>query len=312
MILSQKRVTVGSSVFRISCAPCSLPLVPTRDSTPESTQQSVWNPSTSRTRRGWSRWRNRTSGETNMGSPQSIQERVKEVNTRTQTTPISYQHTGVVGVAHNELVTLLDKIWDRTARFPLESKCRTCGKCFAWHGSIPSLVTILQNLFPLTTKTLRQSVCPQLAQRSLTNSTPWTCTSTSTLGPPPWVVETDRTFSKQLSVGQVTHSIHDALLLEVDGNDGSPERWALGAYDNITVGLGLVSVMNKSNFAFFGQTRQHVLCDHSNRVSTCLGFIGKQGSTKWILKWTNLVPPTPSKKNVSPTPHKSNLGLTNH
>ncbi len=93
---------------------------------------------------------------TNITPEQSIQESVKEVNTRTQETPISYQSVRVVKVVTTSLCRSLTRSWTRTVRFPLESKCETCGERFVWHGSTPSLVTILQNLFPPKTKTLRQ------------------------------------------------------------------------------------------------------------------------------------------------------------
>jgi hypothetical protein len=59
-----------------------------------------------------------------------------------------------------------------------------------WHVSTSPLVTILQNPCPLKTKPPRQGVwiCwTTLAQTSFINSTPWSCTFTSTLGPPAWV-----------------------------------------------------------------------------------------------------------------------------
>ena len=46
----------------------------------------------------------------------SIQDRVEEVNTRTQETPISYQQDRVVKVDRNELAPLLDKILDKDGK----------------------------------------------------------------------------------------------------------------------------------------------------------------------------------------------------
>jgi hypothetical protein len=147
-MLTQRRAAAGPSVFRSTCTACSLPLVPTRDSAPESAQS-----------------------VTDITSVQSIQDRVKEVNTRTQETPIWYQQAGIVKVVRNVLAPLLDKIWDKDGKLPTGKQVSDYGKRFAWYGSTPSLVTILQNLFPLKTKAPRQHVWPQLAERSLTNST---------------------------------------------------------------------------------------------------------------------------------------------
>ncbi len=55
---------------------------------------------------------------TDITPEQSIQDRVKEVNTRTQETPISYKQAGVVKIARNEFASLLDKIWDKDGKIP--------------------------------------------------------------------------------------------------------------------------------------------------------------------------------------------------
>jgi hypothetical protein len=55
---------------------------------------------------------------TDITPEQSIEERVREVTTRTKDTPISYQQARVITVCHNELAPLLDKIVDKDGKIP--------------------------------------------------------------------------------------------------------------------------------------------------------------------------------------------------
>ncbi len=75
---------------------------------------------------------------TNITPEQCIQERVKEVNARTQETPISYQQAGVVKVARNELVPLLDKIWNKDGKIPTGKQVSDMWAALrvAWFNSI--------------------------------------------------------------------------------------------------------------------------------------------------------------------------------
>ena len=55
---------------------------------------------------------------THITPEQSIQELVQEVDSKTSSTPISYQQTRVVGVYHNHIVPFLVKIVDKDGKIP--------------------------------------------------------------------------------------------------------------------------------------------------------------------------------------------------
>ena len=69
-------------------------------------------------------------------------------------------------------------------------------------------------------------------------------------------------------VSDVADSIDDALLLEIDANDGGLERRTFDVLHNIGACL-LVVVVHESDLAFFGQAiERRDLLGHSARVST--------------------------------------------
>ena len=55
---------------------------------------------------------------THITPEQSIQERVKEIDSRTASSPISYQQTRVVGICRNHIAPLLAKIVDKDGQIP--------------------------------------------------------------------------------------------------------------------------------------------------------------------------------------------------
>ncbi len=55
---------------------------------------------------------------THITPEQSIQEHVKEIDSRTVSSPISYQQSRVVGICRNHIVPLLAKIVDKDDKVP--------------------------------------------------------------------------------------------------------------------------------------------------------------------------------------------------
>jgi len=97
-------------------------------------------------------------------------------------------------------------------------------------------------------------------------------------------------------VGDVADSVHDALLLVVDANDGGLERRSFGALHHIGACL-LVVVVHEGDLAFLGQpvARRDVL-GHAARVSTVACLLEKIKPKTSFLKLDFRANPPPFSK----------------